>query len=295
MMASAKLVDIIRSKPSELHSALSCSTYRPDLLDYEAVISAVVNNLALLDCSALWQLHSMHILRLEALMQMCPPGSASAASLVQVFLANKREGGDKLNAAFCNSPFSNLILVLLRLSLQPTSAFPLYPLAPSSASSSLTSLFFCSHPQAQSIRQHILVLLLLVRPAPLKQQLLSSTLLQCLSCSTSSSSSSAGTSPLSPMDLMSVLSFICHRIPTASLLSSYITALTDNAASLSYKTLPLAPHRTFLNLLIAPKHLTVTLGRQLFDLFASTVESAIAQRPVWTTQSHTRVGAALCH
>ena len=270
------LVGILRSNPSHLHAAL-CDP-ATHLIDYDAVQAAVLDSLASLSCSDLWLLHSQHVVRLEALMQLCPAGSATAVSLTQLFLADKRGGGDFLSAAFCGSPFSSLILVLLRLSVQPASAFPLYPLAPSSASSLLTSLFFCAHAEAHSIRQHILVLLLLIRPPPLRQQLLSSVLLQCLSCSPSASSATATVPALSTSDLGSVLGFICQRVPVASLLSSYFTALTSNAAMLTYKSLPLASHRTFIVKLVAPKLFTAATGRLLFDSFADTVEVAIAQR-----------------
>ena len=269
-----RLVDIIRSNPSELTSFLS--DHSTHLFDFDSVSSTVVDHLTSLTCSTLWQLHLRHIARLESVMQLCPPNSAAATALVHLLLSDKREGTDKLGASFCSSPFSNIILTLLRLSTQPASTFPLYPLAPSSASSLLSALFFSSQPHSQSVRQHIAVLLLLVRPLPLRQQLLSSLLLQCLSAPVPGSSSLP--SPLSSIDLASLLSFLCHRVSAPTLLSSYMTALTNPSSSSFSSSSSLSSHRTFLNLFIHPRHFAVPLGRQLFDFFASTLSSALAQR-----------------
>ena len=271
---SSRLVEIICSNPSQLSSFLSDNPTH--LVDHDAVREAMISHLPSSCCSTVWQLHSHHIVRLESVMQLCPPHSSAAASLVAVLLDDDREGWDKLNVAFCQSPFSNLILALLRLSTQPPSALPLYPLAPSSASSLLSALFFSSHPQSPTVRQHIAVLLLLVRPPPLRQQLLSSLLLQCLS--SPSSSSASVVSSLSPMDLSSVLTFFCQRMSATTLLSSYISALTNAAPSTSSTSFSLTSHRTFLNLFISPRHFSADIGRLLFDSFATTLSSAIVQR-----------------
>ena len=272
---SARLVALIRSDPAQLSSFLSHhATY---LFDHAAVLATVVAHLSSLSCSALWQLHTRHIARLEAVVQLCPPHSPAAAAFAQLLLSDEREGADRMTVAFCGAPFSSLILALLRLSTQPASAFPLYSLAPSSASSLLSAVFFCSQPQSQAVRQHIAVLLFLVRPPPLRQRLLSSLLLQCLSCPSSSSPSShVG---LSSMDLSSVLSFLCQRMSASALLSAYTAALTQAAGSSSSAApLSLASHRTLLNLLIGPRHFSTAIGRQLFDCLESTLSAAIAQR-----------------
>ena len=262
--SSAQLVHIIRSQPSRLSTFLS--DHACHLFDQEAVLSAVIECLSVLSCNTVWQLHSHHMARIEAVMQQCPSHSPAAASFVQLLLNDTRDGEDRLTVAFCNSPFSSLILALLRLSVQPASTFPLYPLAPSSASSLLSALFFSAHPQSPTVRQHISVLLLLVRPPPLRQQLLSSLLLQCLS----------STAFLLSLDLSSVLSFLCQRLSAPTFLASYMNALTTTTSSST--SFPLTSHRTFLNLFISPRHFTAAIGRLLFDFFASTLSSAIAQR-----------------
>ena len=275
--ALTRFTDVLRSHPSNLPSFLAEPACHQ--LQHDAVLQTVIKHLSLLDCCTLWQLHSHHIARIEAVIQLCPPRSAAAASFAQLLLDDPREGADKLNAAFCSSPFSNLTLALLRLSAQPASAFPLYPLAPSAASALLSSLFFCSHPHSQSIRQHISILLLLVRPPALRQQLLSALLLKCLS--SGGASTDANASSLTSMELTSVLSFLCQRMSAFTLLHSYTSALTTTAASSSSSSSAygsLTAHRTLLNLFISPRQFTPAIGQQLFDFFAVSLSAAVTQR-----------------
>ena len=331
------------TSPDASTSALTTflSTTSSSTWDYPHLLTFTLTSLPCLSPTHLHLLHLHHLVRFECLLHHCPPSSPHSSHLTSLLLAaHSLQPDASLSSSFASSSLSSLLLLLFHLSSlsspTPLSSspspspfpplFPLYPLASSSSTSLLLSLFFqpSSSPHSQSLRQRILVLSSLLRPPSTRLLTLGHWLTRCLQPPPSptppslpADTAAAALSPAVPITaphLSAVFFYLLSHIDPAAVLPLYTAAFgglgeADSSPAPPTCTLPSPPsssppssssssltpvsllaHRCFLTQLLGPARYQRSIALHLFTFFSSLLIRAAHHRDATAATTALRLG-----